>query len=380
MGTPDYMAPEQALGLPADARADFYALGISAFHMLTGRVPFQGASFVEVLQQQTKSPCPDPRTLRPEIPAPLAALVLRLTQKRAEDRPQSHAEIAAALAPLAGEGGAEVASGPPSALRFVGGALGGKRVVLPLGESFVGRQADCLIVLDDAQVSRRHAALVRGEAGLKVRDLASRNGVLVNGARVAQAELAVGDRLRIGDVTFQVEAASDAPPVLEVTDPHVAMPAAALAPMARANLLRELAFDLCSGGRLRLERLGEITHRALFPLRRIALVGLVDGKAQTLFHAARGEGDKVPPVQAAMQLCLASAKVVTALDARKDPRFTAGAAPEVATVLAAPLLGPAGPFGVLYGDARETQVLSPEELVAFETLAHLLAASLGRAG
>jgi GAF domain-containing protein len=64
-------------------------------------------------------------------------------------------------------------------------------------------------------------------------------------------------------------------------------------------------------------------------------------------------------------------------DARRDARFSS-TGPQVATVLAAPLLGPQGPFGVLYGDAREVQAISPEELSAFEALALLLSVVLQR--
>ncbi|MBS2029184.1 MAG: protein kinase [Deltaproteobacteria bacterium] len=374
MGTPDYMAPEQALGLAVDARADIYALGITAWQLLVGKVPFEGPTYVDVLQHQVKTPLPDPRSLRPDVPKGLADLILKMAAKRAEDRPQRYDEVASALQAFAGEGAEAPASGPPAALRFVGGALGGKRVLLPLGESFVGRQVDCLVVLDDPQVSRRHAALTRGEAGLKVRDLASRNGVMVNGTRVPESELNVGDRLRIGDTQFLVEAAGvgEAPPVPEVTDPHMVLPMAALAPMGRAALLRDLARDLVLGAPLKLEKLNELTQMSLFPLRRFALVRLSEGKVQTLFHASRAETDMVTPLQAAMQLCMTSGTPVSAADARRDPRF-ASAQPQVATVLAAPLMGPQGAFGVLYGDAREVQKVAPEEAVAFETLAHLLA-------
>ena len=379
MGTPDYMAPEQAMGIPVDARADIYALGMTAFHMLTGQVAFTGRNYLEVLQKHMHAPCPDPRTLRPELPAPVCELVLRMVQKKPEDRPQKYEEIAAALAVLTGDEGHALGSreGPPAALRFVGGPLGGKRVALPLGESFVGRQVDCLIVLEGGQVSRRHAALVRTASALHVRDLGSRNGVLVNGVRVPHAELVIGDQVRIGDVSLLVEAAkADAAPEFEVTAPGFAIPLATMAGAGRLALLAELTRELATGAPFEVGQLGELTRVPLIPLRRVALIRLVEGAAQNVFHATRGSGDSLPPLAPAMALAVSTARTVHVPDARRDPRF-AGTA-QVATVLAAPLLSPDGVLGVLYADAQEVQALSDEEHATFEIVANLVAALLAR--
>jgi len=373
MGTPDYMAPEQALGMPVDARADIYALGLSAFHMLTGRPPFSGGQS-QVLQAQLRAPLPDLRAERPGLPPELCALIARMAQKRPDARPQGYPEIAAALAPFTGED-APAQGGPPSVLRFMGAPYAGKRVALPLGESFVGRQEDCLIVLDSPQVSRRHASLLRGDAGLSVRDLGSRNGVRVNGARVPQAALEVGDTLHIGDAGFRVESAG--PLARRVTDPALPVPAAALGLDARLALLRDLARTLATGRVLQASSLEVLCTQALFPLRRFALVRIEGESIHTLAHVARAEADKVAPVQAAMRRCVAAGAVVHIADARRDPELQ-GSPPAVATVGVAPLCTAQGVAGVLYGDAREAQVLSPDDLAAFEALANLLACLLPR--
>ena len=94
VGTPAYMAPEQASGQDGlDARADLYALGAVGYEMLTGRPPFTGSSPQELLAAQlTRQPEPV-STLRPDAPAPLAALLLQCLEKSPDARPASAAVL-----------------------------------------------------------------------------------------------------------------------------------------------------------------------------------------------------------------------------------------------------------------------------------------------
>jgi len=102
LGTPDYIAPEQAEDShAADIRSDIYALGCTLYHLLTGRVPFPGDSVLRKLDAHRKQEPEPMRTIRPEIPAELAAVVARLMAKSPADRYQTPAEVAAALAPFA---------------------------------------------------------------------------------------------------------------------------------------------------------------------------------------------------------------------------------------------------------------------------------------
>ena len=95
-------------------------------------------------------------------------------------------------------------------LRFVAGPLAGQ-VVEVTAAVVVGRQAADLVV-DDPQVSRRHARLRPAGDGIEVEDLGSLNGTWVNGARIDRpARLVPGDRVRVGDSTFEVEAVAAAP-------------------------------------------------------------------------------------------------------------------------------------------------------------------------
>jgi serine/threonine protein kinase len=97
IGTPHYMSPEQCAGRPAGAQADQYSLGIVAYQLLTGAVPFDGESVPEILQQHCFTPAPDPSVARPDSPAVLTAIVHRLLSKDPEQRFASTADLVNAL-------------------------------------------------------------------------------------------------------------------------------------------------------------------------------------------------------------------------------------------------------------------------------------------
>ncbi|MGH7636363.1 MAG: serine/threonine-protein kinase, partial [Gemmatimonadaceae bacterium] len=95
LGTPAYMAPEQAAADPdTDGRADLYSFGIMAYEMLTGQVPFKSKTPQALLAAQlTATPAPIP-AIRTDVPGTLAALVMQCLEKEREKRPQSAQEIA----------------------------------------------------------------------------------------------------------------------------------------------------------------------------------------------------------------------------------------------------------------------------------------------
>jgi serine/threonine protein kinase len=98
MGTPAYMAPEQAAGAErAGPSSDIYVLGTSLYHLLTGRTPWQGASPHEVLEQLLSSEPPRPRAVNPSVPAALEAVCLKAMARLPESRYQSAADLGADL-------------------------------------------------------------------------------------------------------------------------------------------------------------------------------------------------------------------------------------------------------------------------------------------
>jgi serine/threonine protein kinase len=97
VGSPEYMAPEQAKGEPVDGRADQYALGILLYEMLTGELPFQADDLVSFIYKHTQKPMPDPRRLRPDLPQEVSDVVLRATAKDPIDRFSTITDLADAL-------------------------------------------------------------------------------------------------------------------------------------------------------------------------------------------------------------------------------------------------------------------------------------------
>lgn len=100
VGTPAYIAPEQASGDTVDARVDVYALGLVMYRAITGQHPFSTDDQVATLGHQLLSPAPPLSWLDEEVPPALEALVLRMLRKRPESRPQSMDEVEDELAAI----------------------------------------------------------------------------------------------------------------------------------------------------------------------------------------------------------------------------------------------------------------------------------------
>jgi serine/threonine-protein kinase len=97
VGTPEYMAPEQWMGEDIDGRADLYALGIIAYLLATGRLPFREATPLAYFSaHKDKQPEP-PRKINPSLPAAYEAVILKALAKRPEDRFQVAFEMREAL-------------------------------------------------------------------------------------------------------------------------------------------------------------------------------------------------------------------------------------------------------------------------------------------
>jgi serine/threonine-protein kinase len=94
LGTPDFIAPEQAQDASAvDIRADLYSLGCTFYYLLTGSVPFPASNALQTALAHLTQPAPQVERLRVEVPPKIAAIVRKLMEKRPEDRYQTPAEL-----------------------------------------------------------------------------------------------------------------------------------------------------------------------------------------------------------------------------------------------------------------------------------------------
>jgi serine/threonine protein kinase len=113
MGTPDFLSPEQARDLhETDIRSDLYSLGGTFYFLLTGQVPFPGGTVLEkLIRHGAEQPRPI-QELRPDVPAEVAAIAMRLLAKQPDERYATPEELAAALETFAVSGPTPWASSP----------------------------------------------------------------------------------------------------------------------------------------------------------------------------------------------------------------------------------------------------------------------------
>ena len=135
VGTPAYMPPEQIAGKP-EPRSDLYSLGVVLYRLLAGRQPFDQADTLALLMAIATEPPPPLRQVAPHVPASLAALVMRLLEKKPADRPASAREVFEALRAIERElaspqGAAALATPPEDVPTLVEPAIRPKRIPPP---------------------------------------------------------------------------------------------------------------------------------------------------------------------------------------------------------------------------------------------------------
>ena len=105
IGTPHYMSPEQFHNKAVTGASDQYSLGVVAYEMLSGKKPFDGATYAEIITQHLFEPPPDIRTIRPDIPANVAEAVMKMMSKEASARfPDLDSAVAALGTPTTTQG------------------------------------------------------------------------------------------------------------------------------------------------------------------------------------------------------------------------------------------------------------------------------------
>lgn len=162
VGTPEYMAPEQCDERAVDARTDLYALGIMAYEMTTGRLPFGGRSINQLLLAHLNEHPEPPRKLNGDIPPALEAAILRALAKDPGDR---HPDLAAFAAALAGvlDGLASPAPGAPAReAPPVRPAEGASSAALPPPPPVLAWQAEVRTTPDAAPRRLAASELTRG--------------------------------------------------------------------------------------------------------------------------------------------------------------------------------------------------------------------------
>jgi eukaryotic-like serine/threonine-protein kinase len=116
MGTPEYMAPEQAEGKSADPRFDLYALGVLLFEMLAGEPPFSDEVPLQILAKKAAHEAPSLAEIEPTLPPPLVALVAECLRRNPDERPATASEVierlVAIAARLRGSGGTTIVRVP----------------------------------------------------------------------------------------------------------------------------------------------------------------------------------------------------------------------------------------------------------------------------
>ncbi len=178
IGTPTFMAPEQALGLKVDGRADLYSLGAMLYLWVTGRTPFEGDDALALVSQHIHAPVSPPSAVA-DVSEDLSQLILRLLEKQPEARFASAEMALQALEQLArdasGTGAAESTA--------LGGLVRGR---------LIGREGplEQLLTLLHQERERPHIALVSGEPGIGKSRLARE---VVAAARLDGATVLTGD-------------------------------------------------------------------------------------------------------------------------------------------------------------------------------------------
>ncbi|MGD9648244.1 MAG: serine/threonine-protein kinase [Pirellulales bacterium] len=160
MGTPLYMSPEQVQGQPLDARSDLYSLGVTAYHMLAGKPPFEGETSLAVAVQHLRSTPAPLESLRGDLPISLCRLVHRLLAKEPAERIASPRDLLAELRRLALPGLEEGWSDDFLPATLPGATSDGSGLAAATGQLAAVLQQEQLVDRSQPRGKRRRLALL----------------------------------------------------------------------------------------------------------------------------------------------------------------------------------------------------------------------------
>ena len=253
LGSPGYMAPEQALEARADARSDLFSLGTVLYEALTGRRAFGAGSFSEIMMRLAYEHPAAPSSINGDVPPSVDAIVAHAMAKNPDQRyanaDQMVEDIEDALAgrPLRHTGNDPGVTTPPPlvrstsqgvtgtlpaapgdprggpsglprgplalpagrqvSLRFLSGPKEGAEHVLRHASLLIGREggeSGANIELPEGQISRMHARVEAREDRFVLRDLDSKNGTFLGEMRVKEVEIHHGAEFQIGSTRFRL--------------------------------------------------------------------------------------------------------------------------------------------------------------------------------
>jgi serine/threonine-protein kinase len=171
IGTPAYMAPEQAAGDPStDHRADIYAFGVLAYELLAGRAPFTGRPPSEILAAHIAEPPQPIETLCPDVPQGIAELVMGCLAKQPSDRPQTAAAVRGAIEASATPGAGTVITSSVKRRRSARRAVAATVTIalaLVMGAVAYSRRAHARPPIDENLVAVAPFRVVSGDASLR---------------------------------------------------------------------------------------------------------------------------------------------------------------------------------------------------------------------
>jgi serine/threonine protein kinase len=232
IGTPAYFSPEQASGDEVDHRSDIYGLGIVLYELVTGRLPFEADSPIEMMLRRLREPPVPPRRLNPRITPQLEGIILQALARDPAARHPTMEVLVNSLSQVPGATGQGLGSPaqpapPPSATTRLGTlspTAGPHLVVTGTGATLhLPHQGEVLIGRADphvtpqpgvdlgphggsqAGVSRRHARLLYSPEGWLLEDLRSTNGTFLNNMPVLPGQpvrVCTGDIIRCSQLTL----------------------------------------------------------------------------------------------------------------------------------------------------------------------------------